>query len=380
MKVYALFFVIVALTLATINPIRATNTELKPEASIYTITQSANIFNKIIFTPIKKSQAFKSTNEKYIYELEYFFSKKGFKASPISYVLFENTENFTIDKDWQLNKPANNLNQDILIIGLVYEEEFNIKNYDKSIKDLKEILVPYINVSTIKSVDSIELRNFTIESGGIPSMKFAEPKDASYIKTFFSDVNFTNKVTPDIKLEKIDMGTGFDPDSEGIITITLKNNSNVGYILSPEQTLQLSFVNDSKFFVNNKWLNQRIVLIKDSGSIKANDQLVFDINVKSTLLPGVTSDDLIFTLKNKVIATSRLDINVKDIGQKVLKIKPSSLGYINVRADASTDSTEIGRATVANLYIYSELKNNYYKINFNGKDGWVSSKYVDILK
>lgn len=64
-----------------------------------------------------------------------------------------------------------------------------------------------------------------------------------------------------------------------------------------------------------------------------------------------------------------------------IKVKETSLGYLNVRSGPGTGSAKVGEAPVGAEYDLLAERNGWYQIQFT-KDatGWVSSLYVDKLK
>jgi len=64
-----------------------------------------------------------------------------------------------------------------------------------------------------------------------------------------------------------------------------------------------------------------------------------------------------------------------------IRIKETSLGYLNLRAEPKTSSAKIGEALVGQEYPVLAEENGWYKIQFNQEVvGWVSSLYVDKLE
>lgn len=63
-----------------------------------------------------------------------------------------------------------------------------------------------------------------------------------------------------------------------------------------------------------------------------------------------------------------------------LEILPTGLGWLRVREEASLQSKEIGRVNVGERFIYTETKDNWYKIILpEGTEGWIFGKYVKII-
>lgn len=59
-----------------------------------------------------------------------------------------------------------------------------------------------------------------------------------------------------------------------------------------------------------------------------------------------------------------------------ITINETGTGWLRVRSTPSTSGVEIGKATPGDEYEVLEQENGWYKIEFEGKEGWVSSTYV----
>ena len=59
-----------------------------------------------------------------------------------------------------------------------------------------------------------------------------------------------------------------------------------------------------------------------------------------------------------------------------VRIRPSSLGYVNVRREPNTGSTVVGRVSPGATYTASEVVNGWYRLE--GEAGWVAGRYVVI--
>jgi len=59
-----------------------------------------------------------------------------------------------------------------------------------------------------------------------------------------------------------------------------------------------------------------------------------------------------------------------------ISINETGTGWLRVRSTPGTTGVEIGKATPGDEYEVIEEKNGWYKIEFEAKEGWVSSTYV----
>jgi len=63
-------------------------------------------------------------------------------------------------------------------------------------------------------------------------------------------------------------------------------------------------------------------------------------------------------------------------------IKETGTGWLRVRADASATSEELGKVNVGEKlkYLDETTEAGWFKVEFEGKPGWLSGKYVDLVK
>lgn len=58
-----------------------------------------------------------------------------------------------------------------------------------------------------------------------------------------------------------------------------------------------------------------------------------------------------------------------------VQILDTGIGYLRVRSGPGTSYSQIGQAPVGSKYTYLSEQGDWYKIDFNGKEGWVSKDY-----
>lgn len=62
-------------------------------------------------------------------------------------------------------------------------------------------------------------------------------------------------------------------------------------------------------------------------------------------------------------------------------IKETPTGWLRVREKPSTDSEELGRVEPDEMYPYlEEEENGWYKIDYDGEEGWISGVYADLVQ
>lgn len=383
-KFIVVFLLISSLALISNTAAKAAFSQVKLDSELVKETSITKPLEKIIFSPVKINSVLKSTPEKYAQEISYFFHKAGFAVSPASYILFEDGNVLELNPDWKISQFESSTNNGVLFSLLAYSSTFSLDKFKDSINEFNNsVLKANLDKITLDSADNISLQKFLVEkdeaSTKVLFSNYDTAQDRS-LRDFFDDLDFKRKVLPELKISSISDINEADSNSIATLKIEIKNNSGFDFIFSEKDQLKFSFEKDSQFFVNNTWLNQRTALMADSGFVRANSTTTFEVQLQSPILAGEYEETIQISLNDNRQDQREFKLTVRDSGQKALKILESGLGYLNIREEPSINSSEIGKAPTGNVYLYSELQDGYYRISFDGKEGWISSRYVEILE
>lgn len=336
--------------------------------------------SKIYFASVKINNILDFKESSYAKEVAYFFSKNGLEAPP-AYILFETGNIYQLNRDWVSHQYSNNENTGVLFVIMAYEDSFEPIKFQSGLSRFRGEIETKLNTLSLESVNSIEIKDFKIEKSEDRSiLVFGESEDSRWIQANFEDIDFNNKVEPVVQIKSINIKPKAEPNEILIADIEIYNNTGADLFFSPQYSLMLAFEDNSDFFVNEKWNTQRIARVVDTGLIKNNNSLTIPVEIKAPIFPEMIESELQIEFLDKVLDKKKFSFEVLDVGQKILRIKETELGYLNVRQEPNTVSPEIGRAGAGILFTFTDLENNYYKIDYFGKDAWVSANYVDIIK
>lgn len=123
----------------------------------------------------------------------------------------------------------------------------------------------------------------------------------------------------------------------------------------------------------------------DANEISSEDLKVESGNVVMYL--GSSSDSNISdSAKSSLEAATGTVVSSGSSGSSngKIKIKPTGVGspvsYLKVRSSNSTGSAQVGQVNEGTIFDVLEVKNGWYKINYEtGKEGWVSGTYAESL-
>ena len=339
---------------------------------------------KVFVIPVKRTKSALIPENKIAEEIAYYFPRNGVRGISINYVVFDDGKYFGFDKNFQLNLSKTNIQSREVGIIWIYKDKFDLENSEKQINALRELINTKIGPgSDLTNLNDIEVRNFSLLNGeNSVDLIFGEAKESStkIREKIGNSIDFTKKDTGTFELTKISENLNQPPNSIIDVNITITNTSDVNAFLGKSQAFSIKTNADSQLFVSDNWLNTRTLLYDISGYIGAKSTKVYSIKFKTPAMPGDYKAVYSAFLNDKLIKDFEIPLIVADVGQKVLQISPSYYGYLTVRSEASLTGTDIGRAPSKSNYIFTEQVNGFYKIDFNGREGWVYSKNVKVIK
>lgn len=226
-----------------------------------------------------------------------------------------------------------------------------ISGTDLSLYETKIVLIP--KATTVIS------RNFAqseLESSGYTMQLQEDPSGGTFLSVI-SDPDTVN-ITID------DKPSGFTPLSK--LSTTPGSHSLVatspGYI---EQTLSVSAGKGYNLIVNFKLASQTITLVPPPTSTPSATPIVPSGSPASSSTPSSTPSTTIDT-----------------VAKPYVLIGETGTGWLRIRKEASGTSDELGKANTGEKlkYLGESTELGWHKIEFEGSVGWVSGKYVTIVK
>lgn len=256
------------------------------------------------------------------------------------------------------------------------ETPFSDKNLKPGTYTLK--LVPSIG----SNLSSYETKlNLSSKASTIISRTFAESdldssgyslqlQEESSGETYLSVISEPDTVN--VTLD--DKPSGFTPLSK----IAIIPGSHSLLVTSPgylEQTLSVNAVKGYNLIVNFKLASQTITLAPATLSTPSASPLPLESitpsgSSKASPTPTAKSSPILESTVSKpyVVVSDNLDTQAS--------------GGLNVRKDASSSSDVLGKAKIGEhlKYLGETTEAGWFKVEFEGSAGWVSGKYVSLVK
>lgn len=179
--------------------------------------------------------------------------------------------------------------------------------------------------------------------------------------------------------------TALQPGAEAAFKIKIKNEGDRSIFADGDSELILSTTSgrDSAMFLNNVWLSRsQIGIMPDGAVLRPGKEATYDFKVMAPFNFGKSSD--VFYLRtaggqefrNQTVTPT---IEVSRGNLKILEVTQSETSFVRVRQSTSSSSAEIGRVSPGQRFIWTENSNGWYRIKFDGKEGWILAKYVRVL-
>ncbi|GIW57132.1 MAG: hypothetical protein KatS3mg083_077 [Candidatus Dojkabacteria bacterium] len=349
--------------------------------NLFDFTQEGERPKKLVLIPVQKYSRFKVSNDKYVQEILHYFSRYSFQTPPIHYVVFSDGSYYVVNDNFAASKVNSNINVPPICIVLVYKDSFQLSDFALGLNNLiKDSLNMQIMNSDIQSVDDIEIRNLRVDETN-NALVFLEPsKDIQQLSSVFNNINYKDKIIYNPTVSVIPITQKLPPAIHVEVNFVVQNNDSIPFLFGETMQLKGMFEKDSVFYTSQDWLNTRTVFINKNLNIKPNTTKNITVNFKTPLLPGEYTEVLNIYINNAKIASVPVSLMVDDVGQKVLRIRQVSQWSLSVRESSTYTSREIARVAPGAIFLYTEEKNGFYKIQVSGKEGWIARQFVEILK
>ncbi len=336
---------------------------------------------KLFLIPVQKYSIFNVSSDRYVQELLYYFMKFGFQTPPVHYIVFQDNSYYVLNDNFAASKVNSNLNEPLICVMLVYTESFKLSDFTLGLDNLiRESLGMQIMNSDIQSADDIEIRNFMVDEANAKLVFFEPHQDELQLVSMFNGINYKEKTLYNPIVSVTPITQKLPPAIHVEVNFTVENNSNVPFLFGETMQLKGMFEDDSVFYTSKDWLNTRTVFINKNLTIKPNTAKKITVNFKTPLLPGEYTEILNIYVNDKKISSIPVSLVVDDVGQKVLRIRQVSQWSLPVRESPTYPSREIARVAPGAIFLYTDEKNGFYKIQVSGKEGWIGRQFVEILK
>ena len=347
-----------------------------------TYKQMTDIY--IIEIPINPDISY-STNNELIRSLYYHYVfKLGFNEPIANFVITpdQNVYQLTREPDSQV---AHTNVSGVLVIGLLTTEDTPFSSYSTVLTQLLATSCSNYRISPTR----IAASDYSLTASTTPSIAFTATASIdlqSLIDTIKTTLpGLITPTTPSATFTSEEFTLQLDPGTTGTIDIGVTNNGTSPLYGDASSTtfLKSSTTQKRSLFYSSDWaslLSGGALVEERLGPLESG---IMRLTVTAPLQSGEHSEafSLIGTGGTPLSTqTTTITITTTAIGQKVLQIKDTGAGYLNVRSKASGAASIIDTVAIRDIYFYDQVDNGYYHILNGTTPGWVSSRYIEVLE
>jgi hypothetical protein len=337
--------------------------------------------NRIIIIPVQKKSFSLTSNQKYAEEIFYYLIRSSVRGNSINYIVFDDGSYFVSNTSFQANLSPSNLG-DKEIAFIYVKEEDNENSFTPSGTETIKYLIQndIIPVSDITSPSQVQKADMKIQVDSTQSSIFFENLTDEGLEQIVTGLDFDKKQYNPLEFVSAKSRSAYQPGSVVDVEFTIKNKLAETIYFGESLNVFVKTENDSELFVSDSWSTTRIAFIDKNGTLSPSSSRTYLFKIFTPLMPGKYTQKYGLYSSDQKITDFDLEYEVLDIGQKILRVRNNPIDYLTVRELPTRNSPEVGRAPHGKEYQFFELKDGFYRINFNGKEGWVSANYVQVIK
>ncbi|MEI7604025.1 MAG: SH3 domain-containing protein [bacterium] len=343
-----------------------------------------------IFIPIIFSSAFSENN--------YVFKSLGVKniITPQKIILvkispkisdtnkfLESIDNLFVD---QLK-----LNQSIFTYVVIGENVFKMRDldvsYSSNVNDEKISYIAYTDQIPNQLISKLE-SVFSIKDISIAKIEFK--KNIFNITETDTKIDNISPLKPSYVVTdpKPEYNSTPQPASLEKVNIKFKNVSDYPLFKSDPSNVIALCIKDGKevqssMFLNEKWYSKSRAGSVIEDRIGSNEIGNISLPVQVSPVAGEQLEKFVLARPDGYIYPNtefEIKFIVPDIGQKIIEVKDTGLGFVNIRDEAKSNSKIIGFAYSGTKILVVEDAGTWMKIKFDGeKTGWILSSYAKKL-
>jgi hypothetical protein len=367
-------------------------TSWKADDSIVNFKEDYNLSTSITIVIIpKKWQT--ATSELDVREFAYYFATRSKIGDlPFHYIVMADGNIFVGNKYGDEAKITLSDKTASIFIGYIPQDTEHISI--TSVPALKSILLTVANKYGI-SPDTIKVQElaYTLgEKGEMNNIQLENPQGS-----FISDVgviveSVKKEYAPQPKQYNVQLiqvtvpQEEYEPAKPVEMKIKLKNTGNFNIYGSTASNLFVTsnnpFDQKSLFYLASDWISpSRIALLKDGERFVVGEEKEFTFKVNTPLYPPEKSQDFILVdpANNKIQGTDfKVTLKIKKGSAIIIEITETPVGYLNVRKIAGNGEV-LTKVSPGDRFLVLEINDGYYKIDANGKTGWIVAMYAKVV-
>jgi uncharacterized protein YgiM (DUF1202 family) len=363
--------------------------EWHADDNINTFSEDYNFPEKLTVVELNKKN-FENDNSSDIKELYYYFAtRSGFGDLPFHYIVLEDGYVFQGNKLKDEAKIALGGSEDSIFVAYVHGDakQFSLSSVDP----LKNVILEIINKYAI-APDNASIKSISFEFGERAKLENVELTDSSEswqidmtilkeaLKAEYNPGDITYKVE---LVESTVPSEELDPTTTVEAKIKVKNTGDYNIYSNLSGNIYVTrnnpFDERSSFYISSKWDSlSRVALLKEKERLASGEEKEFSFDIYVPLYPPERTEDFVLVdpKGNAISGTEfQVTLKIKSTDQKIIEITETPTGYLNVRETAGLGAV-VTKVSPGDRFLVEDYQDGYYKIDVNGKEGWIVKTYA----
>ncbi|MCA9381125.1 SH3 domain-containing protein [Candidatus Dojkabacteria bacterium] len=391
------------LSFGGLTPIKAQDiTYITPEDVNLDITATREDSNfslptAIVIAPIYSNAEFTGLTPDEQYRGIYFYTVEmlGFNDIPYHYLVSENGDIYLGNKGRDERKiKIDGIGDNVIVIGYMTNKSSGKFSSDGK-SALKTLATVIANQNSI-SPDNISVQGITFLRDQTSKTVVLEKTDifgswqsdvleiSTFAKSQYNpipkeyNIQINQVITPQASVE---------PGSQVSVSVDVTNIGEWGIYGDSDSQIIFTKRGDgvSQFFLNNSWVSTtQVPLLGDGEYLLPIENSIFDIELKAPLGVGeVTESFDVYTLGGTKLNIDPVTftVNLAPTDKKIVEIKSTETGTLNVRSAPSSVATSFTQVSPGQRFFQTDdAGNGWIQIQLNdGQVGWIANWYVNYL-
>ena len=348
---------------------------------------------KIVIVPITTHDALLQSNVKQWVDLLYYYSITRYKLPdiPFNYIIDPNGQLYDFTtiglsgaKDYYYVETKNG--EAVIVIGVLVTNNEVSEDAGKELSKLISKLSYRWGITKEFCYPASMSYEATKTLSKLKFSKKTQSKLDKEIQQYIDQATFSDAMHIDynLKIADITYPKKLKGGALGKVSFKIQNLSEYPFFINKEYLyVSSASKGHSVFAVNGVWDSFTKPTHLEKTLIKSGSALPVEFQIRAPFIPGDYSEVFYLVWENgEKIAGSEFTVKIKveKSDEKLVKIKKTETGYLNVRSCPRVTCKKVGEVASGSILKLLKRKDNWYQIQYQeDKSGWVYGKYVSKL-
>ncbi len=366
--------------------------QMEFDESLATKREVTTVPQRIYVFPIRtEDEDLKTDSKRWVDNIYYYtITNMHFPDIPFNYILSTEGEVYGVRENPSTNTSTFSGQPAAILVGILMDGNVNTQQktaLQELIADLNSIYG--VQKEAVETVRLVFAHKSSGDGERIPNryeIRFAQA-DEDFINSISNaivGVDYVSAPRVDIVLSvddikhdaKVQLGEKLS------VEFTLRNDGTDPLVVGENNSLLLKTADDkdSPFAVSGVWPSLDTPILIDNMILKPGESKIFKFDMFASVLPGSQSQSfhIVDHDGNEIDGTKfTVDFAIERGDAKILEIKDTDTGYLNVRKGPALNSEKVSQVGVGERFVWTEKDGAWYKIKYSDSaEGWVYARYV----